>query len=357
MSSWLPFRSANTVAVDFSVSSIALLALSGSQKKPKVKYFALGATPAGSIKDNMVADVSLASAALKELLKTAKCKDKAVAIAALGTNVVVKEILMDKGLNEEEIESAAWVEVIKQFPDISKVSLDFDLLDDSPKHPNKQSVLIAAYRNDHLQKTLKTLTDSGLKPHIIDISYYAMARACDILIRQLPKHQAGRPVGLINLGKEWTKKVVILDGKVVHQYDHTFSGEQLLSRMKTLLKVTDLLPLNETKPMNIPKKKLTDYTKLIKTLLLPQIERYINFFYTTTESKSFDHLFLSGDCALLPHIDKIITESCGIPTSVANPFLSMTLPKTIDKTLLYHQAPRLLESCGLALHEVYHGAY
>ena len=357
MLDWLTSRVSTTVSIDLNTSCIALMKLSGTYKRPKVNYFALGAMPDNGVKDDLVIDEAAVSQALTELLITSKCKAKSAAINALGTNVLINEVIMDKGSTEEEIESFAWVDVYKKFSDISTVCLDFEILGDDLENPGKQIVLVAACRNNSLQKTLVALEKSGLQTRIIDVSYYAMGRVCDFLLRQLPEHRLGHPIGLINIGREWTKKVVFLDGTVVHQFDHAFAGDNLMKRVQALLNAKTLCALDESETANVPKKLKADYEALIIKSLMPQVERYIDFFYTSTGSKSFDHLYLSGDCALLPNCTNIVEGITRIPTSVANPFLSMRLHKSINKKLLYHQAPRLILSCGLALHEVCHGTY
>lgn len=60
-------------------------------------------------------------------------------------------------------------------------------------------------------------------------------------------------------------------------------------------------------------------------------------------------IILSGDAAGLPQLDKSLQHQMGLPVTLANPFLSISLSHSIDEEQLFKDAPQLMTACGLAM--------
>ena len=69
----------------------------------------------------------------------------------------------------------------------------------------------------------------------------------------------------------------------------------------------------------------------------------------TSIGKNIDCIILSGGCAAIPGIEKLVSQSLGVNTYIANPFIDMTLSHKVKPQTLSSDAPSMMLACGLAL--------
>ena len=87
-------------------------------------------------------------------------------------------------------------------------------------------------------------------------------------------------------------------------------------------------------------------------LLLLQVKRALQFFFSTSQHTFVDHIILAGGVAKVPNIAQLIREHINIPTSVANPFAQMSVAKKVNRDIITSDAPMLMVACGLALRQI-----
>ena len=80
-----------------------------------------------------------------------------------------------------------------------------------------------------------------------------------------------------------------------------------------------------------------------------QVSRSLQFFFSSNQYSSVDHIVLAGGSAMIPGIDELIADKLGVHTSIANPFANMTLASRVKAQSLSNDAPALMIACGLAL--------
>jgi len=83
--------------------------------------------------------------------------------------------------------------------------------------------------------------------------------------------------------------------------------------------------------------------------LAMEISRALQFFFTSTQYNSVDHILLAGGCSVIAGLDEVVASRTQVSTMIANPFLNMTQSSRIKTRQLLLDAPSLLIACGLAL--------
>jgi type IV pilus assembly protein PilM len=78
-----------------------------------------------------------------------------------------------------------------------------------------------------------------------------------------------------------------------------------------------------------------------------ELVRAIQFFFSSSAQTQIDHVFLGGGCARIQGLADAVQRRTNVNTSIANPFLNMTLSN--DARSVQADAPALLIACGLAL--------
>jgi type IV pilus assembly protein PilM len=75
----------------------------------------------------------------------------------------------------------------------------------------------------------------------------------------------------------------------------------------------------------------------------------LQFFTSSTQYNSVNHIVLAGGCASIPGVDLMVQERTQVNTIIANPFNEMVLNPRIKQQQLIADAPALMIACGLAL--------
>ena len=83
--------------------------------------------------------------------------------------------------------------------------------------------------------------------------------------------------------------------------------------------------------------------------MVRQVNRFLQFYYASTQQSKVDKMLLSGGSASIPGIDEQIQASINIPTMLVNPFGDMSLSSRINPTRFTNDIPALLVAAGLSL--------
>lgn len=86
-----------------------------------------------------------------------------------------------------------------------------------------------------------------------------------------------------------------------------------------------------------------------KELMAQQVSRSLQFFFSSTQYSNVDHVVLAGGSSMIQGVDELVAERLGIPTTVADPFMDMTLASRVKAQSLSNDAPALMIACGLAM--------
>jgi type IV pilus assembly protein PilM len=80
-----------------------------------------------------------------------------------------------------------------------------------------------------------------------------------------------------------------------------------------------------------------------------EIQRAMQFFFTSTQYTSVEHVLLTGGSAVIPGLDEMVQSRTQINALVANPFANMAISPRVSLKKLVADAPSLMVACGLAM--------
>jgi type IV pilus assembly protein PilM len=75
----------------------------------------------------------------------------------------------------------------------------------------------------------------------------------------------------------------------------------------------------------------------------------MQFFFTSTQYTSVEHVLLTGGSAVIPGLDEMVQSRTQINALVANPFANMAISPRVSLKKLVADAPSLMVACGLAM--------
>jgi type IV pilus assembly protein PilM len=338
------------VGIDIGSHAVKAVLLSQGSEGYVLEDFAIEPMVRGSVVDREIQDIEAVGNVVAKIRQSIPMKAKEAAAAVSGQTVITKIIYMDVSLNEEELASQIEIEADSLIPyPLDEVSLDFETLDVNESDPSKVNVLLSAARTESIEARVAALEAGDFTAKVIDVESYAVSRAHDLCLSQLPEDAADKTVAIVDIGATMTLFSVTKAGKHLYSRDQMFGGEQYTRSIVSYYnksfeeaeeaKITNDLPPNYTFEVLAP----------FHTILMQQIRRAIQMFLTSSGLSKVDYLLVSGGTASIEDLEKLLTDELGVHTIVANPFNEMSLADSINKEELAKVAPQLTVATGLAL--------
>ena len=231
---WLQQRNShNLVGLDIDSDVIKLLKINSLVTPPVIENFAVQTLPVGAILKNEIKDENAVVQALNKLFAGADVTKDYVALAIPRSLALIKNVTIDARLNEEEIESRAWVEANRNFPDlIGDIHLDFSIIGSNAQDPKQLDMVLVACRKEQIKPYLEVLKQSDLTPKVLDVNCYALERALSAML-SAPNENPGA-IALLNLNFTLSSLIVTQNNHLIYAHDHSYDGHRLLTQVRKL---------------------------------------------------------------------------------------------------------------------------
>ncbi len=338
------------IGIDISSTSCKLIELGKVGSRYRVESYAVEPLPQEAMADRDIRDPEVVGEALKRVISRSGTNVKHVAVSVAGSSVITKIIQMDKDLSEDEMESQIEVEADQYIPyPLEEVALDFQILGESEKVPDKVDVLLAASRSENVYSRVDALELAGLTAKIVDVEAYAIERAFKLLSNQLPDQGEGQIIAIADIGATNTSLSVIEDFNTIYTREQTFGGSQLTEEIQRRYGLSFEEAGMAKKQGGLPDDYEPEVLEPFKEAVIQQISRSLQFFYGSSQYGEVDHIVLAGGCAVIDGLEEMIEERLGTTASIANPFADMSLSSKVNAQALSADAPSLVNCCGLAL--------
>ena len=105
----------------------------------------------------------------------------------------------------------------------------------------------------------------------------------------------------------------------------------------------------------LPEDYESEVLQPFKEAVVQQVTRSLQFFYSSSQYDAVDHIVLAGGTASVEGLAEMVSAKLGTPTTIANPFLGMSLSSKVNETSLSNDAPALMIACGLTMRSFDHG--
>ena len=338
------------LGLDISSTAIKLLELGKHGDRIRVESYAVEPLPPNSVIEKNISDVEAVGEAIKRAVKRSGTRNKFAAAAVAGSAVITKVISMPATLTEDDMEQQIELEADQYIPyPLEEVNLDFELLGPTENDPERVDVLLAASRSENVDVRIAAIELAGLKPKIIDVEAYAMENAFSMLAPQLPEQGIDQTIAVIDVGATMTTLNVMHDLKTIYTREQVFGGKQLTEEIQRRYGLSYEEAGMAKRQGGLPDNYVPEVLEPFKDAMAQQVSRSLQFFFSSSQYNSVDHIVLAGGSAMLLGIDELISNKLGVHTSVANPFTNMTLASKVKAQSLSNDAPALMIACGLAM--------
>ena len=338
------------IGLDISSTAVKLLELGKSGDRLRVESYAVEPLPPNSVIEKNISDVEAVGEAIKRAVKRSGSRTKFAAAAVAGSAVITKTVSMPANLSEDELEQQIQLEADQYIPyPLEEVNLDFEVLGSTENDPERVDVLLAASRSENVDVRVAAIELAGLKAKIVDVEAYAIENAFQLLAPQLPEQGIDQTIAVVDVGATMTTLNVMHDLKNIYTREQVFGGKQLTEEIQRRYGLSYEEAGMAKRQGGLPDNYVPEVLEPFMEAMAQQVSRSLQFFFSSNQYSSVDHIVLAGGSAMIPGIDELIADKLGVHTSIANPFANMTLASRVKAQSLSNDAPALMIACGLAL--------
>lgn len=166
------------LGLEIAPDSIRLLQLQRRRGQCRVTAWALEPLAGDTLRDGWISDPAPVVAALRRAHQRAGCRQRRVAIALPGSQVISKVRRLSEGLDDTQMEAQLLAEADQFIPfPLDDTALDFQVLGPCREQAGHVEVAVAACRQSHLDPLEQVLAAAGLQAWLVDVDSLALRRA------------------------------------------------------------------------------------------------------------------------------------------------------------------------------------
>ena len=337
--------------LDISSSSVKMVEIVDAGKGAyRVERYVIEPLPREAVVDGNINNLEAVTEAVKRGWKRLATRTKHVAMAVPSGAVITKKIIVQAGLREEELEVQVETEANQYIPfALEEVNLDFQTVGPAPSSPEEQEVLIAATRKEKVEDRVAVAQSAGLKATVMDVESYAQQSALALVVGQLPSGGKDQNIAVVDIGANVMQVSVLRNDQLVYSREQAFGGNQLTADIQNRYGMTPEEAENAKRSGGLPDDFEAEVLRPFMENLSIEVQRALQFFFTSTQFNSVEHILLAGGSAVIPGLDEAVSTRTQVNTLVANPFATMQTSPRIQLKRLMVDAPSLIVACGLAM--------
>ncbi len=343
----------SVLGIDIGGTSVKILEISRVGEQYCVQGYYRALLPENTVEGNLIKNPEAVAGAIKKILTTENVSCKFAALAVPESLAISKMIQVNTGLSAQEIEELVAIDADKYIPyPIDEINIDFNIIGPSTKNSAMLDVLIVASRSENVTNRVDVITKAGLIAKVVDVESYAVERAAQLLKSQLPAGGDKKNIAIIDIGAIYTHLFVLNNMKIIFSREDEFGGNQLIDTIIDKYKINRLEAFEALEKGSLPAEAGHDVIAAFRELILIQVKRSLQFFFSTSNHTYVDHIILAGGVAKLSGMAQLLEEHINIPTSIANPFAQMEFASHVNRDMILKDAPMLMVACGLALRQI-----
>ena len=341
-------KNRHLIGVDICATSVKLVDIQRQQGIFHLKSYGIETLPEGVVVDKLIVDTEAVGSTIASLARRCQAAGSSAATAVSGSAVITKIIDMDMVLNDVEREAQIRLDADQYVPyPLEDVNLDFEVLGPSLINDNMVQVLLAASRSENVDQRVDALTFGGLQTKVMDIESHAIERAFGLMADNLPNMP--ELVALVDIGHNQTTLYIAKNGEFIYSREQLFGGAQLTEAIQNRYGLSAEEATISKRERTLPDDYYPDVLTPFIENTIQQITRSLQFYFSSSQYSSIDHVVLAGGSSSIAGLAGMAKQRLGVPVSIANPFINMSIAPHIDNEQLAVDAPSLMAACGLAL--------
>jgi type IV pilus assembly protein PilM len=301
--------------LDIGTSSIRVAQLStGSGPKQLLRY-AMAPVDGKISQSDSKADQQKLAQKLQEVLAAAQITTKNVAVGIPSSRVFTVVVDIER-LAPAELAKTIRYQADSLIPTpIAESKIDWAVIGDSPKDPNKVEVLLSSVANDFAEQRLDLLESIGLNVIAFEPDNLAMTRA--ILAPDNPAPQM-----VIDIGSRSTDLVIVMNGAPRLTRAIPTGSDAIIKAAVQNLNIDEKQAQEFVFKFGLSQQKLEGqvHGAIIGTVdvLMNDIDKSIKFFQARYKDIKLDRIVMTGGASALPEFPLYIANKFGVNVEIGN---------------------------------------
>lgn len=322
------------LGVDMGTDSIKALWLDSAPEGLKVMRFAV----------EKVADKNYRDALSRALKKVGPAAELPVVISVSGQGVISRLVEMPM-MNRSELDSAMKFEVEKYVPfPLAEVAVDYTVVKEL-KDKAKISVLVAAAKNEVIQKKYKVAKELNLNLKAVDLDCMALVNFFTEVVAKKNKEEC---FGIINIGKSATNLNIVSGGFPSLSRDIFIGGDDITKSVKDALELdldgAEKLKINP----GVKKEELSSAWEQVLHNLASEIRVSLDYFESCGD-RAVEKIYICGGSSRLAGLCDYLKQHLGIEVKDVDYISALKIDDSVDLEGFKANKDLLLIACGLAL--------
>src|SRR6266403_3957639 len=292
--------------LDISSSSVKMLEIVEAGKGGyRVERYAIEPLARDAVVDGNINNLEAVTDAVRRAHKRLGTRTRHVAMAVPTGAVITKKIVVPASLREEELEVQVETEANQYIPfALEEVNLDFQVVGPSPSGPEEVEVLIAASRKEKVEDRVAVAEASGLKATVMDVESYAIQSSFELIQQQFPDNGKDQNIALVDLGANVMNVTVLRNEQTVYTREQAFGGSQLTQDIMRVYGMSLEEAEAAKRSGGLPENYESEVLRPFMENAALEIQRAVQFFFTSTQYTSVEHVLLTGGSAVIPGLDE-----------------------------------------------------
>ena len=335
------------VGLDIGSHAVKVCQLQKDKKGYRLLALGSAALPPGAVEDGVLQDADDVAAAIAEVFKNLKIKNKRVGLSISGYSVIVKKISIEM-TSEEDLAKRLDEEAEQYIPfDINEVYLDFQVIKAGKEEFDRSEVMLVAAKKEVIDDYLNMLQKQKLLPVLVDVDGFALENMWAL------SSESEDNVALIDIGASKMNINIIADGASVFARDIVVGSDELTDEIANALEI-EFEEAEEIKlgmaPAGEHQEEIEDLFTQTCTRWVLEIKKAIDLYSANNPAKPLSAIVLSGGGSKVQGLKRYIADETNMEVIGFNPFSGMQMnKKKFDQEYLDAIAPEMVIAAGLAI--------
>jgi len=317
-------------SLDIGTSAIRVVQMNGGKAKSLARYGSLDIDPKIAVSDSH-ADLQKLAQAVKQVVADSKISTNNVVVGIPSQRTFMTVVDIQR-LNVKELDQSIRLQADSLIPTpLDESKIDWSLLGDSPKSPDKVEILLGSVSNDFVEKRLDLLESIGF--NVIAFEPDSLA-----ITRSLIEPGVAAPQLIIDIGNDATDLVITLNDapRLIRSIPVGISS--IVRSAEQSLGIDTKQASQFLFKFGLGKEKLEGqiYNAIIGTIdnLVGEIEKSIKFFQTRYEGVQIEKVIMTGGASSLPEFPLYIANKFSVNVEIGNSWRNVSFPQQRQDELL-----------------------
>ena len=343
----------SVAGLDIGSSSIKMVELDGKANNLNLVSLGFENLPDDSIIDGQIMELNVVSDCIQSVCSNYQVNADHVVTGVSGHSVIIKNIVLPPMSREELEESIDW-HAEEHIPyDLSDVSLDYQITENSAESTH---VLIAACKRERIDNIRQAIQLAGKQPVAIDVDTFALQNCYEVNYQPVDSDV----VTLLNIGASTMNVNIVKGTRSLFTRDITVGGSQFTDVLQRSLGLSfqqaEAVKRGVSHAVEgVEEKSIEPLMNNVTEIVAMEIQKTFDFYRATTEDNHtvVQKILISGGGSKLNGLAQELSRRLELPVEVLNPFRNIRVDtRKFDSDYLNEIMPEMAVAVGLAIRGV-----